>query len=238
MFIFKDKFYFSIFFFSILIIDVFFKVIIDLIPLRVVTKSLVVGSLLVYFCMHIKNRTAKDSIFMIMALSFFILGDLLFIFKDFIVFFLLGILSFTIGKLFYVFRFSNQNDFKLVHLFPVLAFCFIYMFLILSVIYDNLKEFFIPVLAYLFIALIVLLFAYLRKSEVDKKSFFIVGIGILFSVIADSIAVLARFYNNDIFYSAITVMLFYGTSQYLIVMGILDEKVIKQNSVLYNDNLL
>ena len=234
MFILKNKLYFSVLYFSILIIDIIVKLGLDTIPFRFITKPLIVISLVLFYWINAKENSKKKFVFMILALFFFLLGDIFLIFKDVSFLFSLGMLGFILGKLFYTFRFSNQNDFKLVRLLPIVVFCFVYIFVVLNIIYDNLGKYFFPVLIYLFVAMLTLQFAYLRKSGVDTKSYLTVGIGILFSVMADSIAVLAQFYHNNFFYDYITVILFYGISQYLIVMGIIEEKNKIENS-LYED---
>ena len=237
MFILKNKLLFTISYFSILIIDIVVKFNLEKIPFRFFTKPLIIVFLLLFYWVNNKGGFTKKHFFMIIALFFFLMGDMFLLFKDVATLFSLGMLSFVLGKLFYAFRFSNQNDFKLTRLFPILSFCFIYIFIILSVIYDNLGSYFFPVLIYLFIAMLVLQFAYLRKSEVNYKSYLIVGIGILFSILSDSIAVLSRFYYNGFFYEKITVILFYGISQYLIVVGIIAEKPNTEDKfgISYND---
>lgn len=234
MFILKNKLYFSILYFSILIIDIIVKLGLDTIPFRFITKPLVLISLVFFYWINANEKSKRKFVFMILALFFFLLGDIFLIFKDVSLLFLLGMLGFILGKLFYTFRFSNPHDFKLVRLLPIVVFCFVYIFIVLNIIYDNLGEYFFPVLIYLFVAMLTLQFAYLRKSGVDKKSYLIVGVGILFSVFADSIAVLAQFYRHNFLYDYVTVMLFYGISQYLIVMGIIEEKV-KIEKSLYED---
>lgn len=210
--------------------DIVVKLNFDEIPFRLSTKPLIVGSLILYYWINDNKKSKKKFLLMLIALFFFFIGDLFLIFDDFAIFFSLGMFSFVLGKLFYAFRFSNQNDFKLIRLLPILIFCFIYIFVILNIVYDNLDSYFFSVLIYLFMAMIVLQFAHLRKSEVDYKSYLIVGLGILFSILADSIAVLSAFYYSGIFCEKITVILFYGISQYLIVTGLVNEKVKTENS--------
>jgi hypothetical protein len=89
--------------------------------------------------------------------------------------------------------------------------------------YDYLNEFFIPVIVYLFAILLVAQFAFLRKGVVNNASYKLVMLGIVFSIISDTIAILESFYDSDIAYNKITLMLFYGLSQYFIVIGILKE---------------
>jgi len=124
---------------------------------------------------------------MLIALSCFLLGDLILINTYSGNMYSAGMLFFVIGKLFYAIRFSNTRDFKLSRLLPFLFLCFIYILWMMNLIYDNLGALFFPILIYFFAAIIVLQMAFLRK--IHKT----------------------------------TIMLFYGISQYLVVLGITKE---------------
>ena len=93
-------------------------------------------------------------------------------------------------------------------------------------VYDNLGDFFIPVLIYLFASMILALFTYLRKDVVNNISFLIVLLGVISSVFSDSITVLQSFYDQDFGYHQYTIMFFYGLFQYLVVIGITKEELI------------
>ena len=71
--------------------------------------------------------------------------------------------------------------------------------------------------------MLLMQFAYLRKGEVNGLSFWLVILGVFFSMIADSINVLKTFYDPLFAYNKITVMFFYCLSQYMIIMGVLKE---------------
>jgi len=221
----KNKLFFSILYFCLLLIDIVVKLNFETIPFRLITKPLVIISLVLFYIFNNTETSKKKHYFMMLALFFFLIGDMFLIFEEYALFFSLGLFSFVLGKLFYAFRFSNQRDFKLVRLIPVLSFCFIYMFILLNIVYDNLGKYFFPVLIYLFTTMIVVQFVYLRKGEVNYKSYLLVGIGVLFSVLADSVAVLKTFYISGLFFEKVTIMLFYGISQFLIVYGIIKEEV-------------
>lgn len=158
------------------------------------------------------------------ALGCFIIGDLFLIKMESKPLFILGVFFFAIAKVLYSVRFSNQSDFKIYQLLPFLLFCFAYMCSVMLLVYDNLGDYFLPTLVYLFIVMIVAQFAYLRRYEVNKTSYWLVLIGIMFSMFSDSITLLKEFYNHNIAYHQITIMLFYGLSQYFIVVGIIKEK--------------
>ncbi len=221
--IFKNTSYFTIIFLSILTIDIVVKLFFDAFPYRFVSKALVMSSLIVYYLISQNEPIKKRFLFMSLALSCFFLGDFFLILYENATLYIIGMLCFVFGKLFYVFRFSNQKDFSMVRLIPFLALCFIYIFVLMKFVYSNLSVFFFPVMIYLFSSLLVALFAFLRKDAVSYKSYVLVIIGVFFAVLSDSIGVLQSFYNENLAYHEITIMLFYGLSQYFIVVGIIEE---------------
>ena len=95
---------------------------------------------------------------------------------------------------------------------------------ILILISQNMNTYYYIIsLLYLFTALTTLIFAILRKPAVNKKSYYLVIGGVLISILSDSITGLKSFYYSGIAYEEITIMLFYGISQYLIISGLVNE---------------
>ena len=220
---FKNLYVFSTLFFIALFVDIGVKLYAQTIPYRFISKSLIVIFLLVYYLLNNREILKRKFRFMIIALLFFLIGDMLLILFEIQLVYIAGICCFIFGKAFYVFRFSNQRDFKLMRLLPFLILCFLYMLGILTLSYDNLGVFFYPVLVYLFIAMIVVLFVLLRKGAVPHKSYYLVLLGVFFSVLSDSISVLQTFYLESLAYHTISIMLFYGLSQYFIVIEVVME---------------
>lgn len=95
--------------------------------------------------------------------------------------------------------------------------------MILNLTMENLGSSLIPVLVFLFVTLIAVQFAFLRRYAVNNKSFVLVMAGILLLLGADTSAVLSRFYNRFP-YQEVATMLLYGLSQFLIVLGLVHEK--------------
>jgi hypothetical protein len=222
--LFKNKINFTIVFVSILIIDLVIKDNLDSIFFRYLSKSLIMISLIIFYLVHQKEKQKRNLYFMSAALFSFLLGDIFLINYEEVIFYILGVFLFILGKLFYVFRFSNQKDFKLLDLLPFFGLSFIYMFFIMHLVIDNLGSFLIPVFIYLFICLMLMLFAFLRWNEVNRESYILVTVGVFLSVINDSVTVLQSFYDPNIIpHYDIFVMLVYGVSQYLIVLGIIKE---------------
>jgi len=222
--LFRNYILFSLAFFLLLILDIIIKNSGDDILYRILTKSGLTLLLLGFYLINNKEILKKNLYVVVLALVFFICGDLFFIFYENPVYFSLGLLCFILGKIAYALRFTNNQDFTFKQLLPPLFVLFSYMTFIMVLIQANLKGYFIPVLVYLFTSLIVCQFAYLRINTVSKKSFFFVLIGVFFSILSDSVSVLQAFYDENFGYHEITIMLFYGISQYLIISGIVFEK--------------
>jgi len=220
---FKNIYLFTVTFFVILIADIIIKVNLGFCTYRVVSKSLVIILLLIFYLINQKEVSKWKLAFMTLALVFFYAGDILFLYHKIKTLYILGISSFILGKMFYIFRFSNRRDFDLLRLFPFIILVFIYMVGLLFLIINNLNSYFYVTLIYFFMVLTVIIFGLLRKNAVPPTSYYLVLIGILISVFSDSITALKSFYDEDIAYQAITIMLFYGLSQYLIVLGIVRE---------------
>jgi len=225
--IFQNTLYFSILYVLIFMLDAFVKVIYPLSVFRYFTKTLLIIVLLYYFVIN-NNETSKNNIrLFIFAIISFIIGDILIVAGNINqMYLILGVVFFAIGKTFYSIRFSNRKDFDIIKLLPFLLFCFTYMCGVMILVYDSIGSYFIPLLIYLFVVMITAQFAYLRKGEVNYKSYILVLIGVVFSMFSDSITILKEFYDPDIAYHQYSIMLFYALSQYFIVIGITKEKVI------------
>ena len=228
--LFTNKLYFFILFFSILILDIFVKLNFESIPYRLISKPLVILSLFSFFLINNKTELKKD--YIIIALLSFFIGDFFLIFDYINTLYITGIIFFIVGKLCYAKRFSNQQDFKIIRLLPFLIMCFAYMIFIMMLVLDNLGIFFLPSLVYLYSCLLVLLFAYLRKGVVNKKSYILVLIGVTITILCDSITLIQSFYYKDFPFYKIAIMLFYGISQYFIITGLVEEGNVRKEIVI------
>ncbi|KAA5827313.1 hypothetical protein FPF71_00260 [Algibacter amylolyticus] len=222
--IFRNNYIFAILFFTVLVTDIYIKINFGASTYRLISKAILSILLLAYYLLNEKEISSVKRVFVISALMFFMLGDIMLIFNEIHIYNMVGICSFIVAKMFYVFRFYNSIDFSFKKLIPILILCFVYMSGILILINQNMNSnYYLIILLYLFIALGTLIFAILRKPDVNKKSYYLVLIGVLFSVLSDSIAGLKLFYRSDIAYEGVTVMLFYGISQYLIISGLISQ---------------
>ena len=224
-FIFKNILRFSILYIALYIIDAFFKNNEALYIYRYISKTVLGLSLLLFYLFNTNQKDFKKKRLVIAALCLFVIGDFVFITGNYgnMMHFVAAAIFFIFAKICYSVRFLNNEDFNISKLIPFLLFCFAYMSIIMYLVYTNLGKYFIPLLLYLFVAMLLLQFAYLRRTEVNANSFWLVMIGVVAFMIADSINILKIFYNPLIAYNKITVMFFYCLAQYLIVLGILKE---------------
>ncbi|WP_452223388.1 lysoplasmalogenase family protein [Lacinutrix chionoecetis] len=221
--LFKNTLLFSFVFFLIFILDIFIKVFYTPTSFRYLTKLSLVLLLLIYYLTNQEEKSNIRKLQVILALTCFIIGDFFLIGGDVTSQLVAGGVFFCIAKVCYALRFSNKKDFEIRELIPFLLFCFAYITTVMMVVYRNLGIFFLPILFYLFVVMLTAQFAYLRKNEVNTASFWLVLLGVILSMFSDSINILKEFYRQDFAYNEYTVMLFYGFSQYFIVLGIVKE---------------
>lgn len=228
--IFKSTFYFTCLYVFIFLIDAYIKVVYPLSVFRYLTKAALIGTLLYYFLVNNNESSTKNKNLITYALFSFMLGDALITASSLSWYYLIvGVVFFGIAKVLYSIRFSNKKDFNILKLIPFLLFCFSYMYVIMIMVYSSLGIYFIPVLLYLFIVMITAQFAYLRQYEVNRSSYFLVLIGVIFSMFSDSITLLKEFYDESIAYNQYSIMLFYALSQYFIIIGIVKEEIVNYN---------
>ncbi|MFC7443821.1 lysoplasmalogenase [Mesoflavibacter profundi] len=221
--IFKNFKYFTLLYLFVLVIDTFVKNSDYKYSLRYITKPLLVVLLIVFFLINNKEKYKSGFCLVLGAYILFFLGDILLIGNDTKLKFAIGGTFFGIAKVLLSIRFTNTQDFEIKKLLPFLAFCFVYMSVIMLFIYNNLKFYFIPSLCYLLVVMMMGQFAYLRKKEVNNTSYYLVLFGVFFSMLSDGITFLKVFYDSKILYHTITIMSFYAISQFLIVVGIVKE---------------
>jgi len=229
---FTNSLYFSVVFFILLGIDIVVKLTANDFPYRYISKSLLISSLIIYFMYNSSTSSRKNFNYMLIALCSFLVGDIVLINTFSGLMYIIGMIFFVIGKLFYAIRFSNTRDFKISRLLPFLFLCFIYVLWMMNLIYDNLGALFVPTLIYFFAAIIVLQMAFLRKNDVNNLSYYLVFIGVLVSIVSDSITGISSFYFPELPYHKLAIMLFYGLSQYLIVLGISKEIKLPEDELL------
>lgn len=183
------------------------------------TKPLIMLSIIVFYYLQSQKSFEKQDILMLIAFTFSWLGDIFLMFSGEL-FFMLGLGSFMMTHLFYIFVFS-RNKTKANHLaricIPILS---ISIFLL---IYNHVeKGLLIPVLVYMLAISTMAITASERKTNTESFRFVFVG-AILF-VISDSFLAIEKF-AYKIPASTILIMSTYVLAQYFIATGFLKQSL-------------
>lgn len=221
---------FTIIFFLVLAIDVFVKLYFPTTSYRFLSKPFVILLLLGFYYSNSRNsdKKKKQHLWMLLGLTSFFIGDLLIINHLNIVFLGLSLLFFSIGKVFFCFKFSHKNDFNIIRLIPFSIIMFGYAFFLISIVLNGLKDFLVPALISFFLSLLMFQFAYLRKGVFTKESYLYVFFGVMIFIISESIMAIKTF-RQDIPFQDFLIMMLYGTSMYFIVLGSTKERKFKIN---------
>ena len=211
--------YFIIGYFLVLLIDIVVKVNLEPFPFRYFTKPFLMVMLTLFYIKNHTTESKEKHKYMLAALFLFLLADIAVINHLNKILFIISMFMFIGAKAMYCLRFTNDRDFKLMRLLPFLTGIFVLMIFVFFLIYDNLGNYFIPVLIYFFVSLLLFLFAYLRKNDVNTRSYNYVIIAMFIFLFAEVVMVLKSFYK-PLPFEGILVMLGYGISQFLIVYGV------------------
>lgn len=185
------------------------------------TKNALMPILIVYFLIESKHLNSLKYL-ILSALFFSWIGDfVLLIDRYFGNLFVLGLVSFLIAHLFYIFYFwkvrklnSAENSFKL----PIFIIVFAYTGIFYFVLFPYLGAMKIPVLIYSTIISLMLLASFhafeSKRTNFAKLCLF----GTLFFVVSDSLLAINRFvFPRPIF--PVSIMLTYGLAQFFITFG-------------------
>ena len=195
-----------ILFFLILAIEIYFSST-DQSSLVKLTKPLLMPILMfMAFQMGLKARN------LYLALFFSLLGDIFLMFGGEI-YFMMGLGSFLIAHLFYIWLFKRDFQFNWLRALPFLIITSSYFLFIKSGIEQNLL---LPVAIYCLVITFMGIFAASRKT--NQYSYFIVLLGSILFIISDSLIAFNKFYT-PLPLSSLWVMSTYGLAQFLIVLG-------------------
>lgn len=220
--IFKNIKLFTFYFLVLIFIDVFLIANNNLRPFRLISKPIILFMLIAFYAINNNDKVKKNIHVTIGALLCFIIASITNYFYNFFWLVIASSIFFIIGKVFYAVRFSNNKDFNFKTAIPFLLFFLIYMFVFLTLILENLGNLFILILTFLFVTLLGILFALLRKNNVNRKSYVLVLLGMILLLCADSISVLTAFYKYWNPEKYVT-MILYTIAQYFIIIGLVKE---------------
>lgn len=192
---------------------------------RLLTKPLVVISLMIYFGINGKHLPPKIYAFTVLAMCFSLVGDVLLLFDERKPkFFLFGLMAFMLAHLSYTFVFLRQRNTRFSReSWFVLTVLIIYIIVLFFMIKNNLDGLIIPVVIYIIAILAMAISSQNRMGKVSNQSYILVLSGALIYILSDSIFAIDRFYH-PILWAQLWVMGTYATSQYLIINGLLSNK--------------
>ncbi|WP_249754834.1 lysoplasmalogenase family protein [Algibacter sp. L4_22] len=215
-------------FFAAVLMDDLVKQSLDETFYRYITKSLAIGLLLVYYIVNKQENVPKfKSNAVIVALVLFIIGGCFgVVMKNNFTFFILSFVFFVGGKAFYCLRLAKNHDFNFNRIIPFFLFFSLFMYFLVDEIYDKLGDQLLIIVAYFSISVILMAFAFMRKEFVCYKSYILVFSGLFLFVISESLLAV-RLYGSNFTLNGTLVVVLYELGQYLFVIGILREVLIK-----------
>jgi uncharacterized membrane protein YhhN len=214
---------FSVIYFIVVIDTIVCSSIETLMPMYYFTKPAIVTLLVIYFWLqsfHLDNRTRHITL---LALIFSLVGDILLMFSDKSPnYFIGGLVAFLLAHLMYISVFLRLRN-KATSPLSILVVLVIYAIGMFYFLKDGLGEMLFPILAYILVILAMVVSAFLRKRLGNINSYNLVFAGAILFMISDSLLALNKF-STPLPFSEISIMLTYASAQYLIVLGILNQK--------------
>ncbi len=182
-----------------------------------------------YFLMHAKNIDKKVVQLALFAFVFSWFGDMLLMFGEIdFIYFMLGLVSFLIAQIFYIFLFlrtiniSGKMPFLKKKPFWLIAYI-AFGLIVYTILYDHLDAVLkIAVFVYMTALLSMSAMALNRFGNGHPISFSLVFIGSLLFVLSDTMIALNKFLA-PIPYEGILIMTTYISAQYLIMRGLLKQ---------------
>ncbi len=182
-----------------------------------------------YFLMHARNIDKKVVQLAVFAFVFSWFGDMLLMFGEIdFIYFMVGLVSFLIAQIFYIFLFlrtiniSGKMPFLKKKPFWLIAYI-AFGLIVYTILYDHLDAVLkIAVFVYMTALLSMSAMALNRFGNGHPISFSLVFIGSLLFVLSDTMIALNKFLA-PIPYEGILIMTTYISAQYLIMRGLLKQ---------------
>jgi len=188
--------------------------------LRYITKPLLMPLLVLFFIFNTISFSSSLKKWIVIALLFSWLGDILLMFESANSnFFIFGLIAFLLAHIFYIVLFDQvrlREKFK-QSLFPLLPIA-VYYILLISLLQPNLGGMQKPVSIYGLVISIMLSFAIDLWKLKDKTTAFLIIFGAVLFITSDSLLAINKFYKQ-FEYAGIAVMSTYGLAQLLITVG-------------------
>ncbi len=189
-------------------------------PVQSFLKPLIITTLIGYFDSQFNSITKGLAKWVLFALLFSLLGDVLLMFQEKnSIFFLLGLSAFLIAHIFYIIFFHNVRVKENVKGKPwLLVVAVIYYAALINLLSPYLADMKIPVLIYGVVISFMFMLAMHMLFVKNKPAGQWMMVGALLFVLSDSILAINKFYQP--FEAAgVLIMLTYGLAQLFIVEG-------------------
>ena len=188
--------------------------------LRTVSKPLLMPVLAIYFLTQTRGVVTPLKVWIILALGFSWLGDILLMFEaSNSIFFLLGLSAFFVAQVFYIVFFHNIRMREYIRGNALLLLVVIvYYFILISIISPHLGDLKLPVRIYGVVLSFMVMLAMHTMFSKNKTAGRWMMIGAILFVASDSILAFNKFYSS-FEYAGVMIMLTYGVAQLLITGG-------------------
>jgi uncharacterized membrane protein YhhN len=183
-------------------------------------KPLIIIWLMSYFVLQSRHVQSSLKKWVILALLFSWLGDVLLMFQDDnSLFFLLGLSSFLIAHIFYIlfFHFVRMNE-RVKSRWYLLLIVAVYYAVLIVILSPYLGDMKLPVRVYAVVISFMFMLAMHMLFIKNKSAGLWMMVGALLFVISDSILAINKFYQSFEM-AGIVVMLTYGLAQLFITEG-------------------
>jgi uncharacterized membrane protein YhhN len=188
--------------------------------LRIISKPLLMPVLAIYFLNQTWRAVSSLKAWIILAIVFSWLGDVLLIFEEEnSVFFLLGLAAFFVAQVFYIIFFHNIRMKEYIRGNALLLLLVIvYYFILISILSPHLGDLKLPVRIYGVVLSFMLMLAMHTMFSRNKKAGMWMMMGAILFVASDSLLAFNKFYA-PFEHADLIIMLTYGVAQLLIAGG-------------------
>lgn len=188
--------------------------------LEKITKPLLMIVMIIYFVFSVNKISSAYKRWIITALAFSWLGDVLLMFQqEKPIFFLLGLSAFLIAHIFYIifFHWVRVNE-QVKSRWWLLVIVTVYYAALITLLYPHLADMKVPVPVYGIVISFMLLLAMHMLFIKNSKAGQLMMTGAVLFILSDSILAINKFYQP--FEAAgLLIMLTYGIAQLLITKG-------------------
>jgi uncharacterized membrane protein YhhN len=188
--------------------------------LRLASKPLLIPLLAIYFLSETRTRATALKAWIMLALFFSWVGDVLLMFQQkHPNYFLFGLASFFLAQIFYIVFFHNIRMRENIRGNALLLLgVVVYYYILIYLLSPYLGKLSLPVRIYGVVLSFMLMLAMHTTFSVQKRAGWMMTIGAILFVISDSLLAIDKFYS-PLKFGALIILLTYGMAQLLITLG-------------------